>query len=125
MDVWRWDTAPHWWLVFAVDRVPVNSRELRNPTSLNRHAWWWGRSFELPPFTNEDGRCVLRLMHEHMESKQQTGGRTMALDWSDDDMARLEQIAATPGTVRLAAALQQTIEDALMPALHGGRVKAC
>lgn len=73
VDVRRWETAPRWGLVFAAEPtryVPVNSRELRNPTSLNRHAWLWGRPFELPPLTKEDGCRVLRLMHEHVEEKE-------------------------------------------------------
>lgn len=49
----------------------------------------------------------------------------MTLDWSDDDMARLERVRAAPATARLAAALALTVEDALRPALHGGRVRAC
>lgn len=58
-----------WWLLFAVQprlwSRPVHSRELRNPRSLNRLVFAWGRHDPtLPPLTAEDGRTALRLMHE-------------------------------------------------------------
>ena len=47
--------------------VPVFSRELRSPTSLNRLASRCGRTGGLADLTQADGRRALRLMHEHIE----------------------------------------------------------
>ena len=74
-----------WWLLFAVQprlwSRPVHSRELRNPRSLNRLVFAWGRHDPtLPPLTAEDGRRALRLMHEHIESTTKSTNTRMEED---------------------------------------------
>lgn len=47
------------------------SDELRREDRLNEVALThWGRPLSLPRLTTQDGRTVLRLMHEHIESKE-------------------------------------------------------
>lgn len=65
-------------LVWALVRPPgdrwnlVTSVDLRRENSLNEHALIWGRSPSLPRLTSEDGRRILRLMHEHIEQSEGT-----------------------------------------------------
>jgi hypothetical protein len=48
----------------------VLTRQLRSPRWLNVWALRWGRDPALPPLTSADGRRLLRLLHEHVESAQ-------------------------------------------------------
>ncbi len=58
----------------------VKSREFRSVWWLNRWALLWGRSRTLPELTKADGRRVLRLLHEHIESKFPNYTRTEGMD---------------------------------------------
>ncbi|SDY15316.1 hypothetical protein SAMN05661080_02484 [Modestobacter sp. DSM 44400] len=47
------------------------------------------------------------------------------LDWSEEDLSRLEMISAIPGIAKIVGGLAQVVENALSPALRGRRVQSC
>jgi len=63
-----------WWVLLATVRgvewqTPIqSSADVRRPEWLNNWADYWGRDEELPLLTAEDGRRMLRLMHEAVEA---------------------------------------------------------
>lgn len=63
-----------WWVLLATVRgdqwqTPIqSSADVRRPEWLNNWAQYWGRSEDLPPLTAEDGRRMLRLLHEVVEA---------------------------------------------------------
>lgn len=63
-----------WWVLLATVRgdqwqTPIqSSADVRRPEWLNNWAQYWGRDEELPLLTAEDGRRMLRLMHEAVEA---------------------------------------------------------
>lgn len=63
-----------WWVLLATARgdewqTPLqSSADIRRPEWLNNWAQYWGRDEELPLLTAEDGRRMLRLMHEAVEA---------------------------------------------------------
>jgi len=63
-----------WWVLLATARgdewqTPLqSSADVRRPEWLNNWAQYWGRDEELPLLTAEDGRRMLRLMHEAVEA---------------------------------------------------------
>ncbi len=67
-----------WWVLLATVRgvewqTPIqSSADVRRPEWLNHWAEYWGRSEDLPLLTAEDGRRMLRLMHEAVEAADQT-----------------------------------------------------
>ncbi len=67
-----------WWVLLATVRgvewqTPIqSSADVRRPEWLNNWADYWGRDEELPLLTAEDGRRMLRLMHEAVEAADQT-----------------------------------------------------
>jgi len=65
-----------WWVLLATVRgvewqTPIqSSADVRRPEWLNNWADYWGRDEELPLLTAEDGRRMLRLLHEVVEANQ-------------------------------------------------------
>jgi len=49
----------------------------------------------------------------------------MTVQWSDDDLVRLENISAKPGILKLGALLALAVEAELAPALKNERVRSC
>lgn len=49
----------------------------------------------------------------------------MSVQRNDDDLIRLENIAAKPGIMKLGALLALAVEDMLSPALRNERVRSC
>lgn len=63
-----------WWLVRApnIRGAAFTSDDLRRAGRLNETATYWGRSLDAPRLTAQDGRSVIRLLHEVMEAKVST-----------------------------------------------------
>ena len=84
LDVDRWHDSPNrpatWLLLFAAepDRYfPYRSADFRNVARLNQARRIWRRDPDLRPVTKAECRRVLRLMHEHIESKTDTNSEGM------------------------------------------------
>ncbi len=79
LDVERWerpgDGRRSWYVEFAADPNRLHRYDtgfFRSPARLNTARCLWARDPNLAPLTKEQCGRVLRLMHEHHESKTGT-----------------------------------------------------